>query len=127
MSDSSASATTAASAASVPTVHTFSVKKANGDEQKLADYQGKVLLIVNTASQCGFTPQYAGLEALQKELGSEKFQVLAFPCNQFGGQEPGNDDEIALFCKTKYDVSFPGTIGILPFFRRSGFRSDWFP
>ena len=114
----SASASASASA-SETTVHSFAVKKANGEEQKLADFQGKVLLIVNTASQCGFTPQYAGLEALQKELGAEKFQVLAFPCNQFGGQEPGDDDEIALFCKTKYDVSFPGTISVSTF---GGFR-----
>jgi glutathione peroxidase len=78
-----------------------------GGTQPLADYRGKVLLVVNTASQCGFTPQYAGLEALQRRYGPRGFQVLAFPCNQFGRQEPGDAAEIANFCATKYDVTFP--------------------
>ena len=78
-----------------------------GGAVKLADYRGQVLLIVNTASQCGFTPQYAGLEALQRRYGPRGFQVLAFPCNQFGRQEPGDAAEIANFCTTKYDVTFP--------------------
>ncbi|MBP0444622.1 glutathione peroxidase [Roseomonas sp. SSH11] len=78
-----------------------------GGAQPLSDYRGKVLLVVNTASRCGFTPQYAGLEALQKRYGERGFQVLAFPCNQFGKQEPGDAAEIANFCTTKYDVTFP--------------------
>ncbi|MCR0985803.1 glutathione peroxidase [Roseomonas populi] len=78
-----------------------------GGAQPLSDYRGKVLLVVNTASRCGFTPQYAGLEALQRRYGPHGFQVLAFPCNQFGAQEPGNAEEIANFCTTKYDVTFP--------------------
>ena len=78
-----------------------------GGAQPLADYRGKVLLVVNTASRCGFTPQYTGLEALQRRYGERGFQVLAFPCNQFGSQEPGNAEEIANFCTTKYDVTFP--------------------
>jgi len=80
---------------------------ATGGAQPLADYRGKVLLIVNTASKCGFTPQYEGLEALQRRYGERGFQVLAFPCNQFGRQEPGDAAEIATFCTTKYDVTFP--------------------
>jgi glutathione peroxidase len=78
-----------------------------GGAQALSDYAGKVLLIVNTASRCGFTPQYEGLEALQRRFGARGFQVLAFPCNQFGRQEPGDAAEIATFCTTKYDVTFP--------------------
>ena len=70
-------------------------------------YAGKPLLIVNTASACGFTPQYRGLEQLQRELGPRGFAVLGFPCNQFGGQEPGDAKQIAEFCETKYDVTFP--------------------
>jgi glutathione peroxidase len=73
----------------------------------LSDYAGKVLLIVNTASACGLTPQYAVLEALHREYGPRGFSVLAFPCNQFGAQEPGSAEEIATFCSTKYDVTFP--------------------
>ena len=73
----------------------------------LAEYRGRVLLVVNTASQCGFTPQYGGLEALQQRYGPRGFTVLAFPCNQFGRQEPGDAAEIASFCTTKYDVTFP--------------------
>lgn len=73
----------------------------------LAEYRGKVLLIVNTASQCGFTPQYGGLEELQQTLGDKGFSVLAFPCNQFGAQEPGSAGEIATFCETHFGTSFP--------------------
>jgi glutathione peroxidase len=73
----------------------------------LGDWAGKVLLIVNTASKCGFTPQYAGLEALQKSYADRGFSVLGFPCNQFGAQEPGDEAEIANFCKLTYDVDFP--------------------
>jgi len=80
---------------------------ADGSEIALAEYAGKVLLIVNTASRCGFTPQYAGLEALQKEYAPRGFSVLGFPCNQFGGQEPGTAAEIGSFCETTYKVSFP--------------------
>lgn len=83
------------------------VKSIDGSEQTLAPYQGKVLLIVNTASQCGFTPQYKGLERLHRELGPKGVEVLGFPCNQFGSQEPGNEEEIKSFCSLTYDVSFP--------------------
>jgi glutathione peroxidase len=79
----------------------------DGTEQTLAEYRGKVLLIVNVASQCGFTPQYEGLERLHRELGPQGLAVLGFPCNQFGGQEPGDAEEIKNFCSLKYDVSFP--------------------
>ena len=78
-----------------------------GGEAPLADWKGKVLLVVNTASQCGFTPQYEGLEALQQRFGPRGFSVLAFPCNQFGGQEPGDDASIGAFCTTRFGVSFP--------------------
>jgi glutathione peroxidase len=82
------------------------VKTATG-EADLSAYAGQVLLIVNTASKCGFTPQYEGLEALQRQYGPRGFTVLAFPCNQFGAQEPGDAAEIANFCTTTYDVTFP--------------------
>lgn len=85
----------------------FDVKTAKGGRQALADYAGQVLLIVNTASQCGFTPQYAGLEALYRRYRHRGFAVLAFPCNQFGAQEPGDAEEIAQFCSVTYDVTFP--------------------
>lgn len=88
-------------------IYDFSVRCIDGSEQRLADYAGQVLLIVNVASQCGFTPQYAGLEALWRKYRAHGFAVLAFPCNQFGGQEPGSDAEIADFCRTRYDVTFP--------------------
>ena len=85
----------------------FSAKLPNGEELSLADKAGKVLLVVNTASRCGFTPQYDGLEALYRKFKDQGFEVVAFPCNQFGAQEPGNADEIASFCKLTYDVTFP--------------------
>lgn len=83
------------------------VKAADGGETDLSAYAGQVLLIVNTASKCGFTPQYEGLEALHRKYQDRGFAVLAFPCNQFGGQEPGDAAEIANFCKLSYDVTFP--------------------
>jgi len=83
------------------------VRKADGAETTLADHAGEVLLIVNTASKCGFTPQYADLEALQRQYKDRGFSVLGFPCNQFGGQEPGDAAEIANFCSLTYDVTFP--------------------
>ncbi|PXA92773.1 glutathione peroxidase [Nostoc sp. 3335mG] len=83
------------------------VRTAGGGDTTLADYRGKVLLIVNVASKCGFTPQYAGLEVLHRQFAPQGFAVLGFPCNQFGGQEPGDAAEIAQFCSLTYDVSFP--------------------
>jgi glutathione peroxidase len=85
----------------------LSARRADGRETSLAEFQGKVLLIVNTASRCGFTPQYEGLERLQQRLAPRGFSVLAFPCNQFGAQEPGDDRSIAEFCATTYHASFP--------------------
>ena len=89
------------------TVHDFSARNIEGQDTSLADYRGKALLIVNVASKCGFTPQYAGLEALHRKLAGEGFAVLGFPCDQFGHQEPGDEVEIKNFCKLTYDVSFP--------------------
>jgi glutathione peroxidase len=89
------------------TVYDFSAKLLNGEEVSLSRWQGQVLLIVNTASQCGFTPQYAGLEDLYEQFGDEGLTVLGFPCNQFGGQEPGTAEEIGEFCANKYRISFP--------------------
>jgi len=83
------------------------VTAANGSESDLSAHKGKVLLVVNVASKCGFTPQYEGLEALQRKYEDRGFTVIGFPCNQFGAQEPGNAEEIASFCKLTYDVSFP--------------------
>jgi len=85
----------------------LSVRTATGGEQPLADYAGKVLLVINTASKCGFTPQYAGLEELHRDYAARGLAVLSFPCNQFGSQEPGDAAEIATFCSTSYDVTFP--------------------
>ena len=89
------------------TVYDFSAKTIDGREISKKDFEGKVLLIVNTASKCGFTPQYDGLEALHKKYGPKGFAVLGFPCNQFGAQEPGDAQEIQNFCSLTYDVSFP--------------------
>jgi len=89
------------------TIADFTAKLPGGGELNLADKAGKVLLIVNTASKCGFTPQYEGLEALYKKYAADGFEVIAFPCNQFGAQEPGNADEIEQFCKINFGVSFP--------------------
>jgi len=88
-------------------VHDFTSKRLDGQEESLGVYRGKVLLIVNTASACGFTPQYAGLEALYEKLGPEGFAILGFPCNQFGAQEPGSESEIGAFCQKNYGVTFP--------------------
>lgn len=85
----------------------FSATAIDGSEKQLADYRGNVVLVVNTASQCGFTPQYGGLEALYKDFGARGFYVLGFPCDQFGHQEPGTEDEIATFCESSFGVSFP--------------------
>ena len=85
----------------------FSAELLQGTAQPFADYAGKVLLIVNTASKCGFTPQYEGLEALHQKLAARGLRVLGFPCNQFGKQEPGSADQIGAFCQKNYGVSFP--------------------
>ncbi|WP_213739021.1 glutathione peroxidase [Bradyrhizobium sp. dw_411] len=88
-------------------IYDFTATSLAGEEVPLKRYEGQVLLIVNTASACGFTPQYKGLEALQRQLGPRGFSVLGFPCNQFGKQEPGDAAEIGEFCSTNYGVSFP--------------------
>lgn len=88
-------------------IYDFNAKNIKGQEVPLADYQGKVLLIVNTASKCGFTPQYEGLEGLYQKHQPEGFEILGFPCNQFGAQEPGSEDEIQQFCSLNFGVSFP--------------------
>jgi glutathione peroxidase len=88
-------------------VYDFSAKTNGGELKPLADYKGKVLLIVNTASRCGFTPQYQGLQKLYDEFHASGFEVLAFPCNQFRNQEPGSDEEIRDFCQVNYGVTFP--------------------
>ena len=89
------------------TIADFSALQPDGQEQSLADKLGKVVLVVNTASKCGFTPQYDGLEALHKQYHAQGLEIMAFPCNQFGGQEPGSADEIAEFCKVNFGLSFP--------------------
>ncbi len=88
-------------------IYDFDIKTMDGQNKQLGDYKGKVLLIVNTASKCGFTPQYQGLEDLHRRYKDQGFVVLAFPCNQFGHQEPGSASEIQQFCTTRYNVSFP--------------------
>ncbi len=88
------------------TVADISVKTINGQEKQLAEYGGNVLLIVNVASYCGYTPQYAGLETLNQKYRDAGLRILAFPCNDFGAQEPGSNDEIAQFCTTNYGVNF---------------------
>ena len=91
----------------MPGVYDFSATSLDGEDIALKRYEGQVLLIVNTASKCGFTPQYEGLEQLYRELSPRGFAVLGFPCNQFGAQEPGDARQIAEFCETRYEVSFP--------------------
>ncbi|QLH72643.1 glutathione peroxidase [Rhodopseudomonas palustris] len=88
-------------------IYDFTAKSLAGKDVALKEFEGKVLLIVNTASACGFTPQYKGLEALQEKYGPRGFSVLGFPCNQFGAQEPGDEAQIAQFCSTNYGVTFP--------------------
>jgi len=88
-------------------IYDFSVKDIRGKNVKLDAYKGKALLIVNTASKCGFTPQYKGLEALYQKLHGKGLEILGFPCNQFGAQEPGSEKEIASFCEVNYGVTFP--------------------
>jgi len=87
-------------------ISTITVKDINGKEVKLSSYKGKVLLIVNVASYCGFTKQYSGLEEIYKKYKEKGFEILAFPCNQFGEQEPGSNEEIKNFCSSKFDVTF---------------------
>ncbi len=88
-------------------IYDFTATSLAGEDVALKRFEGQVLLIVNTASACGFTPQYRGLEALQQQYGPRGFTVLGFPCNQFGGQEPGDASQIAQFCERNYGVSFP--------------------
>ncbi|HVV98206.1 MAG TPA: glutathione peroxidase [Rhodanobacteraceae bacterium] len=88
-------------------IYDFSAKTIDGKEQKLDAYRGKAMLVVNVASKCGFTPQYEGLEALYRKLKDKGFVVLGFPCDQFGHQEPGDEEEIRNFCSLTYDVTFP--------------------
>lgn len=88
-------------------IYDFKVKNSKGEEISLSEYKGKVLLIVNTATGCGFTPQYKSLEELYREFKDQGFEVLDFPCNQFGHQAPGSDAEINEFCTLKYDTTFP--------------------
>ncbi|SEP60033.1 glutathione peroxidase [Devosia sp. YR412] len=85
----------------------FTLNRLDGTAQEFSDYAGKLVLVVNTASQCGLTPQYGGLETLWQTYGDKGLVVLGFPCNQFGGQEPGTAGEIAQFCETQYSVTFP--------------------
>ena len=87
-------------------IYQFEAELLDGTEKSLKDYEGKVLLIVNTASKCGFTPQFSGLEKLYEKYKDQGFEVLGFPCNQFGGQDPGSDEEIGTFCQKNYGVTF---------------------
>ena len=88
-------------------IHTIKLKNIDGKDVTMGDYKGKVLLIVNVASKCGFTKQYTGLEAIYQKYKAKGFVVLGFPCNQFGGQEPGSNEEIKTFCSSKFNVTFP--------------------
>ena len=88
-------------------IYQFEAELLEGENKSFSDYQGKVLLIVNTASKCGFTPQFAGLEKLHEKYNDKGFEVLGFPCNQFGGQDPGSNEQIGAFCQKNYGVSFP--------------------
>ena len=88
-------------------IYDFSVKTIDGNSSDLNSYRNKVLLIVNVASRCGFTPQYEELESLYRKLKTRGLEILAFPCNQFGKQEPGSNSDIQTFCETRYQISFP--------------------
>lgn len=88
-------------------IYQFEAELLEGETKALADYKGKVMLIVNTASKCGFTPQFAGLEKLHEKYQAQGLEVLGFPCNQFGGQDPGTNKEIGAFCQRNYGVNFP--------------------
>ncbi len=88
-------------------LYEHSLRDIDGNQRSLADFRGKALLVVNVASRCGLTPHYTGLQQLYSELSDKGFEVLGFPCNQFGAQEPGSEAEIKEFCSTKYDVTFP--------------------
>jgi len=90
-----------------PSIYDLEVTDINGQKISMSKYRNKVLLIVNVASKCGFTPQYKELEEIYRELSSKGFEILAFPCNQFGAQEPGDSEEIKKFCSLNYDISFP--------------------
>lgn len=89
------------------TIYEFSAERMDGSQQAFTEYQGQVLLIVNTASECGFTPQFEGLEALYQQYKDQGLTVIGFPCNQFGGQDPASNEEIGAFCQKNYGVSFP--------------------
>jgi glutathione peroxidase len=89
------------------TLFDFTASTISGEQRSLADYAGRVVLVVNTASECGLTPQFAGLEELYQDLRDEGFVVLGFPCNQFGAQDPGSDEEIGQFCQVNFGVTFP--------------------
>ena len=91
----------------MPGIYDFMAQSLAGEDVPLRQFEGQVLLIVNTASACGFTPQYKGLEQVYRDLAPRGFAVLGFPCNQFGGQEPGDSRQIEAFCDSKYDVTFP--------------------
>ncbi len=91
----------------MPSIYDFTANSLSGEEMSLKRFEGQVLLIVNTASACGFTPQYRGLEALQQQFSPRGFAVLGFPCNQFGAQEPGDAAQIATFCERNYAITFP--------------------
>lgn len=93
--------------AAAPSIHAFQMKRLDGTDSSLSEWQGKVLLVVNTASKCGYTPQYQGLQQLHAKYSPRGFAVIGFPSNDFGGQEPGSSEEIAKFCISMYDVSFP--------------------
>ena len=102
-----AEAPAAAAEPAKPSIYGFKMKRLDGTDASLSDWSGKVLLVVNTASKCGYTPQYQGLQALHTKYGPKGFEVLGFPSNDFGGQEPGTSEEISKFCISMYDVNFP--------------------